>query len=637
MAMGSHRITRRDFLNGLSIGAGAALTVPGQWARAQGNEYYPPALTGMRGSHQGSFEIAHAMRDGMRWQARDTGEEYDLVVVGGGLSGLASAWFFRKSAGPDTRILILDNHDDFGGHAKRNELSWQGRKILVNGGTLNLEQASNYSPVAKGLLRELGIDVESYQQHTEAARNFHRDQGLNSAIFFDRESFGEDRLVQRPTGMSWGEFVQGTPLSEAAKRDINRLYDPQAMADFQPGMNDTEKKHWLAGISYTDYLLQVVGVHPDVIPFFQTRTHFRFYMGPEQIPALYCWQMNYPGFQGLGLLPSAAISPLAQIAGPQHGREPESDEDSVYFPDGNATLARLMVRDLVSGCLPGDSLQDAITGQLDYSVLDQAQQSTRIRLNSTVTNVQHAGGSDNADHVRVSYIKAGEALAVNARHCIMACWHPVIPYLCPELPTPQKEALLYGIKAPRVYTNVLLKNARVFHQLGVRSIDAPGCFHSSSSLQFPLSMGNYQGPTEPEDPIVLRMHRAPCAPGLPRREQLLAGRDELLNTPFSVFEENIVEQLDRMLAGSGFSAADEIAAITVNRWPHGNAYAYNTLSEPIHWALYPAEDRPCVIARRRMGRISMANSDAAASPFTDAAIDEAHRAVSEVLQQRLSG
>lgn len=633
--MGFSRISRRDFLNGLSISAGAALTLPSWSAIGQGSEYYPPGLTGLRGSHPGSFEIAHALRDGMRWQARDNGEEYDLVVVGGGLSGLAAAWFYRNSVGPEARILILDNHDDFGGHAKRNELQWQGRNILVNGGTLNLEQTSNYSPVAAGLLRELGIDVEHYQQQTESARNLHREQGLNGSTFFDRETFGEDRLVLRPPGMTWEDFVQGTPLSDIAKTDIARIYDPLALPDYQPAMNDAEKKQWLAGISYTDYLLQVVGVHADVITFFQTRTHFRFYMGPEQVPALYCWQMNYPGFQGLGLLPTAAISPLAQIAGPQHGRERDTDEESVYFPDGNATLARLMVRDLVPGCLPGDSLEEAVSGDLDYSLLDQAGQATRVRLNSTVINVQHAGAINNSDHVRVSYVHGGESLAVTARHCIMACWHPVIPYLCPELPEEQKEALLYGIKAPRVYTNVLFKDAKAFHQLGVRSIDAPGCFHSSSSLQFPLSVGNYQGPTQPEDPIVLRMHRAPCAPGKPRREQLLAGREELLNTPFSVFEENIVEQLGRMLTESDFRASRDIAAITVNRWPHGNAYAYNTLTEPLHWALYPAEDRPCVIARRRFGRISMANSDAAASPFTDAAFDEAHRAVSEVLQQRL--
>ncbi len=627
-------ITRRDFLNGVGIGIAGSMLVPGGLARAQTADYYPPALTGMRGSHPGSFEVAHALRDNVTWYPRETGEEYDLVVVGAGLSGLAAAWFFRQSAGPDARILLLDNHDDFGGHAKRNEFTHQGRQILVNGGTLNLEQASNYSPVSKRLLRELGIDVERYQEQTEAARYHHRNQGLSSSMFFDRETFGEDRLVPRPSGMPWGEFVRNTPLSAAAQRDISRLYDANAMRDFLPGLSDGEKKAYLATISYTDYLLDVVKVHPDVIPIFQTRTHFRFYMGPEQVPALYCWQMNYPGFQGLNLQPTSPVSPLAQIAGPHHGREQESDEDSVYFPDGNATLARLMVRQLIPSALPGESLDDAITGRLYYSQLDRAGSGSRVRLRSTVIGVEHEGEPGRSGAVQVNYVQGGQAQRVRAGHVIMACWHEVIPYLCRELPAEQKDALSYGIKAPRVYTNVLLRNSRAMANLGVRNIDAPGSYHSNSSLQFPLSAGSYRGSTSVDDPIVLRMHRAPCAPGKPRRQQLLAGRQELLNTPFAVFESKIRSQLDRMLGAGGFDAKRDIAGLTVNRWPHGNAYLYNTLTEPARWALFPSDDRPCVRARQTFGRISIANSDAAANPFTDAAIDEAHRAVNEVLMQR---
>ncbi len=639
----THRITRRDFLNGVSIGVGAMM-MPGHFLghslghslKAQESPYYPPALTGLRGSHDGAWEVAHQLRDGAAFSPRDLDEDYDLVVVGGGLSGLAAAWFFRQSARPGARILVLDNHDDFGGHAKRNEFSLDGRRILVNGGTLNLEQASNYSPVAAGLLRDLGIDVERYQQQTADARAFHRQQGLNVSTFFNRETFGEDRLVVRPAYMPWSEFADRTPLSPTARQDIARLYDAGALPDYFPGMNDGEKKARLAAMSYTDYLLQHVGVHADVIAFFQTRTHFRFYMGPEQVPALFCWQMGYPGFQGLGLLPSPGTGPLAHLAGPQHGREPESDEDSVYFPDGNATLARLMVRDLIPAALSGNSLEDAISGKLDYSQLDRGSHDVRIRLNSTVVNVEHAGEPEAADHVKVAFVRDGQAVCVKAAHCVLACWHSSIPYICPELPQAQKEALAYGIKAPRVYTNVLLRHSRAFANLGVRSIDAPGCYHSASSLQFPLSVGSYRGPRSANDPIVLRMHRAPCSPGLPRRQQLVAGRMELLNTPFGTFERNIREQLDRMLGPGGFDAARDIAGITVNRWPHGNAYIYNTLTEPVSWSLHAADDRPCVRARQRWGRISIANSDAAASPFTDAAIDEAHRAVREVLLARSS-
>lgn len=629
----SNKVTRRDFLNGVSIGVGG-LALSGARLQAQQAQYYPPAETGMRGSHPGSFEVAHEMRDGASWEAESTGEHYDLVVVGGGLSGLAAAYFFRQNAGPDARILVLDNHDDFGGHAKRNEFTYQGRKVIVNGGTLNLEQPSSYSTVARSLLRELGIDIEAYQKQTAEARNFHRNEGLNSAYFFDRETFGEDRLVAKPDYLSWADFVRQTPLSSPARRDIIRLHDPEAFPDTMPGLSDDEKKMRLANMSYREFLLDMLGVHPEVIRFFQTRPHFVFYMGPEQVPALYAWQLEYPGFQGLNLRPSAPISPLAHLGGPHHGREHEYEESSVYFPDGNATVARLLVRSLIPEALPGDSFEGAVTGRLDYSRLDRDDKAARIRLSSTVVNIRHAGDPESADQVQVSYIRGGGARKVSASYCVMACWHPVVPYVCPELPEAQKEALAYGIKAPRVYTNVLLRNSRAFARLGVRSIEAPGSYHSSSSLQYPLSLGSYRGPRSDDEPIVLRMHRAPCDPGKPRREQLRAGQRELLNTSFETFEANIRDQLDRMLAEGGFDANRDIAGITVNRWPHGNAYIYNTLTEPIEWCLYPSDERPCVIARQPFGRLAFANSDAGANPFTDVAIDQAHRAVREILLRR---
>jgi spermidine dehydrogenase len=165
-----HRdITRRDFVNGVGVAVGGTLAAP-SWLSAQEvvpnppgtEEYYPPARTGMRGSHAGSFEVAHAARDGNAWaDAANTGEHYDLVVVGGGLSGLSAAYFFLTSAGPGARVLILDNHDDFGGHAKRNEMTYRGRTLMLNGGTSYLESVRQYSTVARTLLAAIGIDVES--------------------------------------------------------------------------------------------------------------------------------------------------------------------------------------------------------------------------------------------------------------------------------------------------------------------------------------------------------------------------------------------------------------------------------------------------------------------------------------------
>ncbi len=149
----------------------------------------------MRGSHPGSFEDAHALRDGKTWPAAtDTGEEFDLIVVGGGISGLAAAHFYRAHAKADSRILILDNHDDFGGHAKRNEFNLDGHLNLLNGGTLEIDSPRPYGPIAAGLLTTLGIDVPKLAKTTQNLE-FYEHLGLQSGVFFDRETFGADKLA----------------------------------------------------------------------------------------------------------------------------------------------------------------------------------------------------------------------------------------------------------------------------------------------------------------------------------------------------------------------------------------------------------------------------------------------------------
>src|SRR6202161_801590 len=183
--LGMHRnITRRDFINGVAVTAGAAM-LPWQLFAADADpqnspSYYPPALTGLRGSHPGSFDAAHSLRDGTFWDTagklEDTGETYDLIVVGGGISGLVAAHFYRKAAGEKSRILILDNHDDFGGHAKRNEFRIGNAFRLGFGGTFSIESPAPYSAVAKGVIEELGIDVPSYSKHV--GRNLYRSQGM---------------------------------------------------------------------------------------------------------------------------------------------------------------------------------------------------------------------------------------------------------------------------------------------------------------------------------------------------------------------------------------------------------------------------------------------------------------------------
>jgi spermidine dehydrogenase len=627
-------ITRRDFLGGipLAIGGAAAGLSPEYIAAAfaaapvpqDAPGYYPPALTGLRGSHPGAFEAAHRLRDGDFWSQaaslKQTNEDYDLVVVGGGISGLAAAHFYRRKH-PDARILILDNHDDFGGHAKRNEFSLNGRIELINGGTLLIDSPRPYSAVADGLLKALGIDPVALTQKCSHS-DFYPSLGLHRGIFFDKETFGADKLIAVPPGTPWAQLLADAPLSPKVRSDIVRI--EEAANDYMPGLTSAEKKTRLAAMSYRDYLLNVVKADPGVIPFYQKRTHGEWGVGIDAVSALDVWAFKFPGFDGLKLEPGSA----PHTGYTANGYADRGGSYTFHFPDGNASIARLLVRDLISDSLPGSSAEDVVTARLDYARLDQSASPVRIRLGSTVVRARNVGDAASSSGVDIAYFRGGDVYTVRARACVLACWNMMIPYLCPELPQKQKEALRYPVKTPLIYANVALRNWTAFKALGVAAVYAPGSYFSSLSLNAVVDIGDYKSARAPEEPMLVRMVRTPCQPGLPERDQNRAGQHDIFTTTFATFEGNIRDQLARILGPGGFDAARDVTGVTINRWPHGYAYEYNQLFDP-EW---PEAQQPHVIGRARFGRIAIANSDSGAAAYTDSAIDQAYRAIQELLQ-----
>jgi len=623
--LGMHRrIARRDFLNGAAVTAlGLSAAARAQAAPQDSALYYPPSLTGMRGSHPGSFEVAHSLRDGKFWKTAPSPQpdedSYDLVVVGAGISGLAAA-HFNRVAHPGARILVLDNHDDIGGHAKRNEFTFGGHTQLINGGTLEIDSPRPYSKTADALLRTLGIDPVKLEARC-AKTDFYKSAGLSRAVFFDRESFGTDSLATGVDRRGWAESLAHTSLSPQASKDIVRIQDGRV--DYLPGLTSDEKKAKLSRISYRAYLADIAKVDPAALPFFQALSHDWWGVGIDAVSALDMWALDNPGFAGLDLKPGQAPHMGYTGAGYVGG-----GSYSFHFPDGNATIARLLVRNLIPAALPGRTAEDAVSARLDYSQLDSPHALTRIRLSSIVVGARNIGGAETSQGVEIAYSRFGQLVRVRAKTCVLACYNMLIPYLCPEMPAAQKQALHYLVKVPLVYTTVALSNWRAFQKLGTYSVYCPGSYHSSFWLNPAVDIGNYTSPKSPDEPILLRMTRVPCRPGLDERSQHRMGHADLLATSFETFERNIRDQLGRALSTGGFDPARDITGVTVNRWPHGYAYEYNPLFDP-EWAPGQA---PHEIGRARFGRIAIANSDSGAAAYTDSAIDQAARAVGELRQ-----
>jgi spermidine dehydrogenase len=633
-------IARRDFLNGFGIAVGGSLALDNtKWldvfglprspfSSAGSSEYYPPALTGMRGTTDAVMEVGHALRDGNTWGApTQDAETYDLIVVGGGISGLSAAYFYKKVAGPTAKILIIENHDDFGGHARRNEFQTNKRMLLGYGGTQSIANPKVYSAQSKALLQDLGIDVQKFHKYYD--QDFDKSHGLQHGVFFDKKTFGVDKLVvgsgkssedlsEGGAKSSRAEFLAQTPLSDVVKADLKRLFADKE--DYLPGMSSWDRKVLLAKTSYKDFLLNYAKLSPDTIPFLQTETYGLYGVGIDAVPAGDMAGLGYPGFGGMDL--SGPPGPGLGVEITKQGDEPYI----CHFPDGNASIARLLVRSLIPASAPGTTMEDIVTAKLNYATLDDPSSPVRIRLNSTAILARNLGEPGASSGVEVTYVRDGKARAVRGSACILACWNMVIPHMCPELPDAQKEALAYGVKVPLVYTNVQIANWQSFKKLGVSGIRCPGSYFETVTMDFPVSMGSYKFPSNPDDSCLLHLERVPCKPGLPARDQQRAGRMELYTTPFSTFEHHIREQLGAILAPGGFDPARDIQAITVNRWPHGYAYEYNSLYDP-DW---PEDKQPCVIGRQPCGRISIANSDAEAFAYTNAAIDQAYRAVKEV-------
>ncbi|MFG1947447.1 NAD(P)-binding protein [Nonomuraea sp. NPDC048826] len=553
-------ISRRDFFDGVAVAAGAAaLAVPGQAGTAYAAAAAPGAAA-FRGGTSQALSVLHALRDGRFWQHADppvpTGETYDLVVVGAGLSGVSAAheWLRRH---PGARVLILDNHDTAGGHAQRP-------------GSGTTPAPATWTTEFGELLDRLGVAAAPCQEC-----------GADDSVMCDRETFPVETLVS--TDAPAEGWIGRLPVADAAREDLLRLY--AGPPDPFPGLAAEDKQERLAGLTYSRYLLETLRVHPDAERFVRTMPSAAWGYDTRALGAVDAWGLGYPGFAGLGL----DVGKPSRYNAPTVAKEWGTTGRVAHLPGGVHGLVRAMLAEMGGRA--------------------------RLRLSSPVVSVRNDGPPETATAATVGYFDGHEVRSVGAGAVVLACWHAVVPYLVPDLPGDQREALSAAVKTPLVEAVVRLRNGDAWGRLGVARTRWTGAYWCMSELV------RHAG-----DGVTARLVSAPCRSELGPVEGAAEGRRALLRTPYEALEFGARDQLARLLGAGGFDPGRDVEAVTVYRWGHGYSPEYG---RPWH-AFHPDGPSPAEAARRRFGRIALAGSDAAPSARADAAVSAAWRAVGEL-------
>jgi len=642
-------ITRRDFLNGTLIGSGALMMGGGDLvslARAAEAEaaplapdapYYPPKWTGMRGSHPGAFERAHELaREGREdWGGvSETGEEYDLVVVGGGASGLAAAYFFQKAHDWEAKVLVLDNHDDFGGHAKRNEFESAGKMRMTYGGSQGFDNIANWPQEMWDLLDELGIDLDKFESEYYDHGWFKR-HGLKGGVFLDAKTWGRGHMMPADLGglapvmpglgegdKDYEALFAATPIPDGAKKELIKLYSEDGAYGMIERLDEADPDY--DGYPFETFLKDYWNIrHPATLQFLRKLPTDENGVGADSLSLSEATVAGMPGTVKLGRKYAMTSAPEDGDPGYAH-----------HFPDGNAGFCRTILHAMIPEVAPGVGedvgAEDLVLVAYDYTALDKPGNDTRVRLNATAIEVKHEGPKDTAEQVAVTYIFDGRPHRVRGAKVILACWNMVIPFICTELPDKQKEALSQNVKIPYIFTNVMVKNWQAIKKSGIGAAYCPTSYYHLLQSEYPVSMGGYGATEDSNEPMPITLIRVPVPDerGMTPRDQFREGRGEIFVTQFAEFETAAQEQLNAMFGAHGFDAKRDIESITVNRWSHGYSYTYFNLFDKGQ----SIENGPHITARQPYGRIAIANSDAGADSWLDVGVVQGLRAVRELVE-----
>jgi len=610
------KITRRDFINGTLMATGAIIVPFGCTSETAMSKldplYYPPALTGLRGSHPGSNTHAHSLARDKKSEWGPTTkikEAYDLIVVGGGISGLSAAFFFQQQHGKDKKVLILDNHDDFGGHAKRNEHTIDGELRLGHGGSQSIDQTNEISEVVHALFKDLGIELERF--NTAYDRDFYKRNNLRAVTYFNKETFGEDKVVKHPY-CNHPNYIEGIIMDEklsneeaAHRAPLSAKGKEQLLRVLNGGLHEIdvpkeELENYMRSHSYYDYLKNNLGVDdPGVLRMARSS-------GLD-------W-----GDSGTDLMSIETAKSCGAMGFAPKAIYNKEDPYIYHFPDGNASVARALVKKMVPDVAEGNSAEELVLSKFKYDELDKSSNAVRIRLNSTVVNVQHNGDPKDSSEVFVNYINDNKSYQVKGKYVVMACYNMMIPHIVQGLPKEQEAALRLQSKCPLIYTTVGLRNWKAIKEMEIGMAMSPGNMHQAVFMDFPVSIGGYEYTKTPKDPCVIQMVSFPYGEtiGAPAIEQYSEARHKMLSLQFKDYEDEIRAHLGGMLPKELFNFDRDVESITVNRWAHG--YTINGPGDSVKKGREP------------FSRITIANSDSGAHANMKIAIDMASRAVKEL-------
>ena len=620
------RISRRDFLNSTLLASGSLLmsaVTPLQLLRKEDDWTGYGGVGDYSKSNGNTFEVVAA---GHRIRANeferlpehviDTGETFDCVVVGGGISGLAAALFFLRKAGKNRTCLVLDNHAVFGGEAKRNEFMVDGHRLMAHQGSAVFFVQYPHSFLAR-FYDSIGLKEPrlQYQKWAGGAKEMALSKTPYDMVGSEPSTYGwyfGAKFGQQP-GLwlmdPWGKKLEGAPITESARTELLKWRAGAQQPEKRPQYFGDEISRYLDSITLEEHMMRRFGISRETI---------RTFLSPVE-----------GGGSGLG---PDALSAYADYAADML-RPLQSDDTDQMFPGGNTGIARLMVKTLLPRAIAGDAGMEAVCrNHIDFAALDQPGSAVRIRLNSTAVWVKHDGDPEKSESVSVVYARAGKIYRVKARTAVMAGGGWTTKQVVRDLPPAQQEAYGQFYRSPCMMANVAVRNWRFLYKMGITGFRWFEGMGNYTEVRKTALIGADSPTISPDSPVVLPLKVLYSYPGLPIADQGHRGRGELLGTSFSDYERQIRQQFTEMFARTGFDARRDIAGIILNRW--GHAYL-----NPQPGFFFGKDGKPApseILRAAPFGRIAFANTDLAGIMDHRCSILEAERAVGQLLDQVLA-